>query len=85
MKERREQMRRCVELRAQGRSGVRIAARVGIGLRTLRRWTDQDETFGSVYNSAYRLWQQGEDEALRLLLAGFHPERQLREKVPAET
>ena len=35
MIERERQKRRAVELRAGGRSGVRIAARMGIGLRTL--------------------------------------------------
>jgi len=81
MREREQQKRRAVVLRAGGRSGVRIAARIGISLRTLRRWTREDETFSSVYDSAFSLWRDGQDQALRLLLTGYHPEKQERERV----
>lgn len=84
LRERLQQRRRCIELRAGGRSGVKIAARVGIALRTLRRWQREDATFRVAYDSAYRLWKAGDDEGLRVLLAQYHPERQAREKVHAE-
>jgi hypothetical protein len=75
MIERERQKRRAVELRAGGRSGVRIAARMGIGLRTLRRWTVEDDAFRVAYQGVYILWKQGDDKGLKLFLAGYHPER----------
>ena len=75
MIEREQQKRRAVELRAGGRSGVRIAARIGIALRTLRRWTVSDAGFRVSYQGVYRLWKAGDDQGIRVLLAGYHPER----------
>ena len=76
MKERLLQMRRCVELRAGGRSGVRIAARVGIALRTLRRWEKENAAFRTAYIGVYERWKADDDEAVKVLLASYHPERQ---------
>ena len=76
MLERERGKRRAVELRAGGRSGVRIAARLGIGLRTLRNWQSQDEDFRAHYEGVYMLWKQGNDVGLRALLGSYHPERQ---------
>lgn len=81
MKERHDQMRRAVELRAGGRSGVRIAARLGIALRTLRNWQSGEPAFRVNYETAYRLWKAGDDEGIQALLKAYHPERESRTPV----
>jgi hypothetical protein len=85
MIERERQKRRCVELRAGGKSGVRIAARVDIGIQTLRRWERGDPAFSAAYHGVYERWKAGDDQAVKVLLAGYHPERQSRQIEIRET
>src|SRR5208337_929574 len=75
LKEMFQQRRRAVELRAQGRSGVKIAARIGIGLQTLRRWERQDTAFRTAYFGVYDRWKADDQEAVKLILRDYHPER----------
>ena len=73
--EREQQKRRCVVLRAGGRSGVRIAARTGIGRQTLLRWHREDALFRTAYDAVYDAWKRGDDQAVNLLLKAYRPEK----------
>ncbi len=57
MLEREAQKERAVQLRMTGRSGPKIAARIGITTRTLYLWLSQDDDFAVRYYRAWKNWK----------------------------
>ena len=75
MIEREAQKARAVRLRSAGRSGTRICGRLGIGRQTMVRWLREDASFRTAYNAVFDAYRRLDDEAIKLILRDYHPDR----------